>query len=199
MVAMQVAQAARVIKESNDIINKSKNTATRLSRCDTIIEIVEKLRYLETKGIPTIDPSPSKLVEIFTKERDAILYEGTKDEVERLVQKAELATSPKARLNNANSALLKIIDAKKETKDLSRFDDLEKRMKLYIHKIQLQSFLDAADKAEFKGDKKKALDQYQEALYFLRADQIDDELQQKEIKQIEAKIKNLQAGTPTRR
>ena len=38
----QIAQSYRVINESNEIINKSKQTATRLSRCDTILGILER-------------------------------------------------------------------------------------------------------------------------------------------------------------
>lgn len=51
--------------------------------------------------------------------------------------------------------------------------------------------LEAARKAEFKGQKKKALDQCQDALYFLYNDEIDDSLQAEKIVEIEAKISEL--------
>lgn len=190
--AMQVQQSARVIKESNDIINRSKKIATRISRCDTILDHVERLIELEQKGIPTLNISPSELRQTFTDERDRILFEGTKDEVEKLLTKAELATTTKTSINNANNAFLKVLEAKKEISDPYKLDDLGKRITVYIHKTQLKSFLDEAQKAEFKGNKKKALDQYQEALYFLKTDKIDDKLQQNEILQIQSKINDLQ-------
>ena len=190
--AMQVQQSARVIKESNDIINKSKKTVTRISRCETILEHVERLIELEHKGIPTLSIPPSELRQTFTDERDKILFEGTKDDVEKLITKAKLATTTKTSLNNANNALLKVLEAKKEISNPARLYDLEKRIKIYIHKKQLNSFLDEAHKADFKGNNKKALDQYQEALYFLKTDKIDDGLQKSEIVQIQSKINELQ-------
>jgi hypothetical protein len=63
---------------------------------------------------------------------------------------------------------------KKEIKDPTQLNNLENRIKAYTHKIQIKSFLDEADKAEFIGNMKKALDQYQEGLYFLKKDNIDD-------------------------
>jgi len=119
--------------------------------------------------------------------------------VEKLLNKAELATRIKTSLNNANSALLKVLEAKKEINNPSKLDDLEKRIRAYTHQIQLKSFLDAADKAEFKGNTKKALDQYQEALYFLKTDDIDDEVQQSEMMRIQTKIDELQQRTLTKR
>ena len=197
--AIQVDQSVRIIKESNEIINKSKKTATRISRCETVLEIVERLRELEDKGIRTIDPPPSELHRIFTEERDDIFYNGTKSDVEKLLNKAELATTIKTSLNNANSALLKVLEAKKKINNPSKLDDLEKRIRAYTHQIQLKSFLDAADKAEFKGNTKKALDQYQEALYFLKTDDIDFEVQQSEMMRIQTKIDELQQRTLTKR
>ena len=89
--SLQVQQSARVIKESNDIINSSKNTATRISRYDTILLYLKDLVELEQKGIPTLNISPSKLLQAFTDERDKILLEGTKYEVEELLTRPELA------------------------------------------------------------------------------------------------------------
>jgi hypothetical protein len=63
---------------------------------------------------------------------------------------------------------------KKEIKDPTQLNNLENRIKAYTHKIQIKSFLDEADKAEFIGNMKKALDQYQEGLYFLKKDNIND-------------------------
>jgi len=52
----------------------------------------------------------------------------------------------------------------------------------------LNKYLEEAGKAEFKGNLKKALDQYQEALYFLKNDDVDDILQSKEIASIESLV-----------
>ncbi len=70
-------------------------------------------------------------------------------------------------------------------------DQLEARVRRFSHQTQLNAYLEAARKAEFKGQKKKALDQYLEALYFLRSDEIDDSLQAEKISELEAKISEL--------
>ena len=194
---LQVQQSAKVIEESNNIINNSKKTATRISRCDTVLMHVEHLLKLENQGIPTLNINPSKLKGIFLEEKDNILFESTKEDVETLIAKAELAITIKSKLNSANNALLKVFEAKKGINKPSRLHDLEHRLRIYIHKTQLNAFLDEAHKAEFKGNKKKTLDQYQEARYFLKTDKIDDTLQKGEIEEIQSKINKLQQGNLT--
>ncbi|GAH12288.1 unnamed protein product, partial [marine sediment metagenome] len=46
----------RIISESIELIKKSKNFKTRLSRCDLILNIAEKLLEYENKGIQSIKP-----------------------------------------------------------------------------------------------------------------------------------------------
>lgn len=75
---MQVQQSIRVIKESEDIINRSKLIDTRISRCDTILVHLKRLIELEQKGIPTLNILPSKLFQQVTNERNKILSENMK-------------------------------------------------------------------------------------------------------------------------
>ena len=80
---------------------------------------------------------------------------------------------------------------KQELRDQAKLDQLEARVRRFSHETQLNAYLEAARKAEFKGQKKKALEQYKEALYFLKTDEIDDLSQAEEISKIEAKISEL--------
>jgi len=73
---MRVQQSIRVIKESEDIINKSKNIDTRISRCDTILIHLEGLIELEMKGIPTLNIPPSKLLQQVINEKNKIISGG---------------------------------------------------------------------------------------------------------------------------
>ena len=57
--------------------------------------------------------------------------------------------------------------------------------------MSLPKTLEAARKAEFKGDKKKALDRYYDAVYFLRRDDVKDSLEEDIIGEIELKVKEL--------
>ena len=55
----------------------------------------------------------------------------------------------------------------------------------------MSGYVETAEKAEFKGNTKQALDQYLEALYFLKTDDVDDQLQAAEIARISRKIAEL--------
>jgi len=164
---------------------------TRLSRCDLLIEHAQALLEHEHKGIPTVSPSASQLLSEYTAMRDQIVLEGVTAEVEKALAKAEISATPRTSINEANKALLKIQEGKQELRDKAKLDQLEARVQRFSHETQLNAYLEAARKAEFKGQKKKALDQYQEALYFLRSDEIDDSLQVEKIGEIEAKISDL--------
>ena len=72
---MQVQQSIRVIKESENIINRTKCIDTRISRCDTILIHLKRLIEIERKGIPTLNIPPSKLFEKVTNERNKIKSE----------------------------------------------------------------------------------------------------------------------------
>ena len=191
IVVMDIQQRGRIINDCIKLVNESKNISTQLSRYDLLREHAQALLKYEHKGIPTISPSPSQFLSEYTTKRDQIVLEGVTAEVEKALTRAEIATTPRTSINEANKALLKIQEGKKELSDQAKLDQLEDRIRHFSHEKQLNEYLEAARKAEFKGKKKKALDQYQEALYFLRSDDIDDSLQAEKIGEIEAKILEL--------
>ncbi|NLE21927.1 MAG: hypothetical protein GX624_03990 [Actinobacteria bacterium] len=78
----------------------------------------------------------------------------------------------------------------------SRLAAYEAEARAAVHGAKLGGFIEAAEKAEFKGNKKRALDQYQEALYFLKTDDIADDSQASEIARIAAKVEKLGGSTP---
>lgn len=191
IVVMDVQQRGRIINDSRKLVAESKNMKTRLSRCDLLIEHAQALLEYEHKGIPTVSPSPSQLLSEYTAMRNQIVLEGVTAEVEKALTKAEIAVTPRTSINEANKALLKILEGKQELRDQAKLDQLEARVRRFSHETQLNAYLEAARKAEFTGQKKKALEQYQEALYFLKTDEIDDLSQAEEISKIEAKISEL--------
>lgn len=191
IVVMDVQQRGRIINDSMKLVAESKNMKTRLSRCDLLIEHAQALLEYEHKGIPTVSPFPSQLLSEYTAMRDQIVLEGVTAEVEKALTKAEIAVKPSTSINEANKALLKIQEGKQELRDQAKLDQLEARVRRFRHEKQLNAYLEAARKAEFKGQKKKALEQYQEALYFLKTDEIEDSLQAEEISKIEAKISEI--------
>ena len=191
IVVMDIQQRVRIINDCIKLVNESKNMSTQLSRYDLLREHAQVLLEYEQRGIPTISPPPSQFLSEYTIKRDQIVLEGVTAEVEKALARAEIAATPHTSINEANKALLKIREGKKELNDKAKLDQLEARIRHFSHEKQLNEYLEADRKAEFKGKKKKALDQYQEALYFLRGDNIDDSLQAEKIGEIEAKISDL--------
>ena len=118
-------------------------------------------------GITTINPPPSEVLRTFPEIRDNIIFEATSEDVENAIEKSKVASTPRTKINAANKGLLKVKEMKKELNNKVLMDALEGYISQYIAELELNSYLDAAKKAEFKGNKKKALDQYQEALYYL--------------------------------
>lgn len=191
IVVMDVQQRGRIINDCMKLVAESKNMKTRLSRFDLLIEHTQVLLEYEQKGISTLSPSPSQLLSKHNAMRDQIVLESVTAEVEKALAKAEIAATPRTSINEANKALLKIREGKQELRNQVKLDQLEARVRRFSYETQINAYLEAARKAEFKGQKKKAFEQYQEALYFLRSEEIDDSLQAEKIGKIESKISKL--------
>jgi hypothetical protein len=188
---MDVAQRARIMSDSIKLVKESKKLDTQLSRCDLIIEHASALVKYEQRGIPTFDPLPSTLVKECRTMHDQIIVAALATEFENVRSKVEIASSVNSKVTLLSKVLLKIREYKPKANNPTVLDSLEQQASQLIQEIQLAGYLDEAKKAEFKGQKKKALDQYYEALYFLKNDQIDDSLQQEHIRFIETKIAEL--------
>jgi hypothetical protein len=63
--------------------------------------------------------------------------------------------------------ILFLREGKEDLNITSVLDELESQVLAFSQETQLNAFVESARKAEFKGQKKKAIDQYQEALFFL--------------------------------
>lgn len=63
--------------------------------------------------------------------------------------------------------ILFLREGKEDLKITSVLDELESQVIAFSQETQLNAFVEAARKAKSKGHKKKAIDQYQEALSFL--------------------------------
>lgn len=189
---MEIVGNTRVITDSIRLIETSKNYKTRVARCSDVIRMAEKMVKYEKKGIVTISPSPKTVIRDFTKRHDDILLEEIQEIIKKSQAKADLASSVRTKVTALNSARLKVLEVGESLKNTALLKPHESALKTAAHKAELQGYLDAASKAEFKGNKKKAIDQYQEALYFLKNDDVPDDLQRSEIVVIEAKIRELQ-------
>lgn len=181
----------RVIDGSMKIVSDSKKTDTRLSRCDLIIVHAKELMKFEKMGIPTTQPQPSIIVRTYEDNKLKLIKEDVTESTRLALEKARLATTATSKVSHLSKVVLKVVDYRRIYPNESDLMTAEAKLRKVIQEIQLSSYLNDAKKAEFKGDKKKALDKYYEALYFLQHDEIDDALQTNEIEDIEAKIKEL--------
>ncbi len=188
---LEYSQCFRIIQDSERLVSDSKKLEVRLSRCDLIVEVASALIKFENRNIPTTDPPPSKLVEAYRARKDLLIVEGLKSEGKEVLQKFQVTSATRTKITLLSKFLLRVRSFKGKSNDSHLLDGLDLEINRLIHETQLNSYLDEAKKAEFKGQKKKALDQYYEALYFLRNDDIDDRLQIEHISQVEAKIAEL--------
>ncbi len=191
LVSLDASQRIRILNDSLKIVTESKNLDTRLSRLDLLLEHANALLKYEQRGISVTDPPPSYFINKFGKMRDQIIIETLKADIDTASYKAAVAASTTAKINTLSKMLLRIREYKSRADNPSSLDQLEKQVQSEIQRIQLHGYLDSAKKYEFKGQKKKALDQYYEALYLLRHDDVDDSLQKEQISFIESKIAEL--------
>jgi hypothetical protein len=190
---VEIASRIRVMEDSMRLAREGKTFSTRVSRCELVIEHATFLERFERKGVATVQPAPSVLLKEFNELRVGLIVEEANTATEGACQKAEVATTPKAKERALVVGLLKVLELAKLAEDHPRVRRAEQQLRSGIHRVTLDGYLDAARKAEFKGNTKKAIDQYQEALYFIQNDDIDDATQSREIREIQAKLEELGA------
>ena len=192
---IEVDGRLRVLKDSLKLAEEGKTVRTRLSRCDVAIEHLEYLLEFEEKGIKTIIPYPSSLLKKMRWLRTENIVTEASTITEKAIEKSKLATTAKSKENAVAAGLMKVRDLASSNglTDDPAIASLEDKLRSEIHRVTLANYEEAAQKAEFKGNTKKAIDQYQEALFFLLNDDVDDSRQQSHINRIEAKIKKLSA------
>lgn len=191
LIRMQIEIAQKQINESVEIIRKSKKAETVISRYDFLIQVAERLLELEKKGINPFSMSSSQMIEEFKKGREKIVVAALRDELDSATKKVQVSTSATTKISLMTKVLYKIGEIRPSYPNNEEIIDFEREAKQVLHQIQLDDLLDEAKKAEFKGNKKKALDKFYDTLYFLKHDDIDDSLQSDMIVIVEKKIIEL--------
>jgi len=190
-VPRDIARRAQIAKESMALVEKTTNLDTMLSRLDLATEQMSVLLGYEQRGIPTTTPPPSRLLRELETSRGQIIRNGIEVMVKAALAKAGVVSTQRTAISIAEKALVQLREFRGKTDDPGAMSALEGRLAGFIYDRQLEGHLDTARKAEFKGLPKKAIDAYQEALYLLRTDRIDDGMQAQQISEIEEKLKKL--------
>jgi len=90
-ISVEVIQIGTVIQQSMDIIKKTKNYKTKITRIDTIIQRAESLLKYENLNIDTIKPAPSEIIQDYEIERENVIKAKFKEEVlKELTKKKKL-------------------------------------------------------------------------------------------------------------
>lgn len=192
LILHEIAERSRILADCIRLCEESKTLATRLSRCDLLLEHASELQRFEARGIDVMSPAPSVLIARYREKRDAMIVDSLAEDLAKAVSKAEIVDNTKSAATTLKKVLLKIHEARGMLlAPSSGLGELESRAKTLVHRAELRIHLEAADRAEFKGQQKKALEHFREALYFLQNDGIDDTLQREYIDHIQGKINTL--------
>ena len=196
-VQMEVHSRLRVINESTKLAAESKNYKTRLSRCGVAMDNCRDLKQrFEDRGIETTSPLPSQLLEGL-KHDFGLLLAGAADEiVDDARRKAEAAATTTARVNTYSKAALNLATLQREYGSHESLDRAGRCVQEAMDLVKVSSAMEEGEKAEFKGNRAKALERYQEALYLVLHDTIDDSQQHELIATLVTKVTQLGGQVP---
>jgi hypothetical protein len=186
---LDLHQRVRVIQESQEIVKASMRLDTKLSRIQVAIDHLRALQNYERRGIETVQPPPAEAISQYERRRQEEVFDHAKMSYDEALAKAELIVSGKSKTTILSKELLKLRDYAQYAP--SNLQPMAEHLKREIAKATMVDYLEKARKAEFKGQQKKALEQYYEALYFLKHDEVDDSLQTEHITVLERKIVEL--------
>ena len=190
----QIHREREIIQESQAIIESSKNWKTKLTRYGVIAEMLGRLQKYEQKGIQGLftQPIPQCLREI-QEDRERLIQEVVEETETKARDRAEVASTVATKVSAAKRGIQALHKLQEEVGEHPAIDHAKAGLKEYAREIEFTSYIDAAQKAEFKRNHKKALDQYLEALYALKTDNVPDETQAKTIAELEEKIAALKS------
>ena len=190
---LQVAQEGRQLdygqmkRDFDDAMasfNASDDFKARLSCIDSAIESLtsmeEKMPGKEVKKLP-------ELMAL----KQALTYSDIKEQFEKAMKSAKEATMIVGKVNSAtkaqsilNEGLALGIDKKTLSKEIEEVNN-------FLHRIQYDEYLAKAKKEEEKGNLKRAADQYQVALFFLKSSSMDEGEQKALVEETQARINML--------
>lgn len=188
-VTARIEELASSIDERVVRLERAKAHKTKLALMDELIEACRELHAFELRGRPTISPPPSQVLASFERQRAELI----RAEIEDVARKA-MAASEAAEVAKRVSIVQKAVQKAAEWEGLLPEGETAQpvaELKALLHVARLEAMVEEARRHEFKGDGRRALDLYQEALYMVLNDEIPDAQQQEEIAALDAKIRAL--------
>ena len=143
--------------------------------------------------ISVSDPSPSTVIANLEEVKEEILAEQIELILKDSISKAKLAKTDSSTTAAINKGITKLENLSEIVGDEDSVFKAIDKLNSQSNKILYSYFIEKAKKFEFKEQYSKALDQYYEALYVLKTDDVDDAEQGAEIKELELKIQELKS------
>jgi len=191
ILAVEVQSRLRVLDDSHRIVKNSKKYKTLITRYDVILENAKELLKYELAGIETINPKPSEIIEIAKADKEDCTIDEIRKTIYKAVQKSELGSTPAGKINPLTKCMAQILELRENLIDKNLFYEYEDSLNMHIHKTKFSIIMDKAKKFEFKENYKKSLDQYQEALYYIKKNGLDKEVSEDDMRSLESKIDEL--------
>jgi urease gamma subunit len=116
-----------IIRESQEIINKTKNLDTLLSRYNVILEKIDQLKPL-TKEFPDLPiASPDEMRSQVETDRTEVISKFGIDMIETAKEKSRASTKRTTQINILDKALVDLVDIKKLIENTPQLDELERQ------------------------------------------------------------------------
>lgn len=191
LVGLEVDQRRGIIRDAAKLAEQTANPQSKLARLDVILANLEALAKFEERGIPTVEGSPSEMLRSKKAERDRLLLDTAKKDIEETLAKVQAADGPDAKLLLYNGLLLRLGEHKTSAGDARALGELEGKVKASVYQIELNVRLEKAKKADEARDERRALSLYEEALIYLKATDMEPSARAKHAVKINGRIKEL--------
>lgn len=183
----------KVLTQSAKLVNKSNKADTQLSRASLCLLQVSRMKELAKEfnvlehHYDELEAQRKAILEV----TEQILHGEVKTITAQAEAKSEIATTIRGKLGPFEKLAEKLENYREYVEDETAIDLAREKAKDRIRIIEVQELKKDAEREEFKGNSKKAVEKYKEALYKIKVDDIDDADQQEEIGYIESRIEEL--------
>ena len=191
-----ILRRGEIIEQSLAIAQKTKNVATLLSRSSLIVDHCRHLERFHAKGIPTITPPPAEFRRSIEAAIRSAVAEAVDAEIYAARQKAENATTDSGKLGGYGKGIEKLTKLMDEVVDVSDLELGVERLRRERDGLRFDLLGRKAEVAKAKGQSKKAVDLWIEAIMALRHDTTPDSEQADRIRRAEVAIRDLGGEPP---
>ncbi|MDD5630170.1 MAG: hypothetical protein PHU21_13970 [Elusimicrobia bacterium] len=167
MISLEVDLRRKAIADASHRVDSTLNPQSKIAGLDLLVENIEALRKFEARGIPSVEGSPSALLEEARSKRQEVVLAAAHAELQDMMAKVEKAAAWEAKRHLYATFLLRMEDYKRKLDDPSRLSDVELHVRRADHQAQLDAIMGRALAAEKEGKRPEAVRAYQEAAEFL--------------------------------